>query len=433
MRPGTGKETNMSNRTQQAFDWRRTGRGALSAVLVLGLSTLTACNDLLDVDNEGEILDGDLNTVQAIAPVVAGVAGDFGAMYSQNASTVAVAAFELWHTGSFPSSRQTDEGFLKRPSADGNSAYNATARAYWVAEDAQRRIQEAFADSAGRRVEMAEVIVWGAYTLHFIADNFCEATFNGGPAVTAEAVRRKADEDFTRAITVATAANSTPWRQRALAGRARARLFLGDYTGAIADAQQIPQGFVFNFNYSGNSAREYNYYAGFTRDKYRREAGVHPSFFESPLYKADPRTPIKDWGPTAVGPDAIRRWTEQEKYKERDSDMAVSSWQEVRLIEAEAEIRRGNLQRAVTLINQVRAAATLPAYTGELTEAAVVAQLRYERSAELWLQGQALFDLRRFNDPRLNAPPGQGGGATRDKCFEIGQREYETNPNLSGK
>jgi hypothetical protein len=242
-----------------------------------------------------------------------------------------------------------------------------------------------------------------------------------------------AEQDFTRAITVATAAGSNTWKLRALAGRARARLFLGDYAGAIADAQQIPAGFAFNYNYSGNSSREYNSYAGFTRDKYRREAGVHPSFFESPLYRSDPRTPMKDWGPNAVGPDAIRRWVEQEKFVERDSDMSVSSWAEVRLIEAEAEIGRGDLNRAVALINLVRAAAPLPAYTGPVTQAAVIAQLRYERSAVLWLQGQSLFDLRRFNDPRLDAPPGQGGGATRDKWFEIGQREFETNPNLGGR
>ena len=133
-----------------------------------------------------------------------------------------------------------------------------------------------------------------------------------------------------------------------------------------------------------------------------------------------------------MGPDAIRRWVEQDKYQERDSDMAVSSWQEVRLIEAEAEIRRGDLARAVVLINEIRAAVPLPPYSGPLTEEDVITQLRWERSAELWLQGQALFDLRRFNDPRLDVPPGQGGGASRDMCFEIGQREWETNPHLGG-
>lgn len=409
-----------------------TNRRVRSLAMAFVLLFATAgCGDLLDVDNESDILDQDLNTPQAIGPVVAGVAGDYGAMYSQTASAVAIAAFELWHTGSFPSSRQTDDGFLRRPSADGNSGYNALARAYWVATDAQRRIREAFSD-AETRVEMAEVLVWGAFTLHFLADNWCEATFDAGPPVTPAEVRAMAEADFTRAIEVAGAAGSDLWRLRAIAGRARARLFLGKYSDAISDARQIPTGFVFNFNYSGNSTREYNYYAGFTRDKYRREAGVHPRFFEDETFRDDPRTPFKDWGPNAVGPDAIRRWVEQEKFVERDSDMKVSSWQEVRLIEAEAEIGLGNLARAVALIDEVRAAATLPPYNGPHTETAVTDQLRYERTAELWLQGQSLFDLRRFNDPLLDVPPGQGAGESRDKCFEIGQREYETNPNLRG-
>lgn len=391
------------------------------------------CDGFLDVDNESDILDQDLNTPDAVAPVVAGVAGDFGAMYSQTASAVAIAAFELWHTGSFPSSRQTDDGYLRRPSSDGNSGYNALSRAYWVSQDAQRRLQEAFGADAERRAEMAEVIVWGGFVLHFLADNWCSATFNAGPEVSPEEVRAMAEADFTRAIEIATVANAPEWRTRAFAGRARARLFLGDPAGAIQDAAQVPDGFVFVTRHSHNSSREYNYYAGFTRDRYRREAGVHPHFFENETYWNDPRTPMRDWGENAVGPDAIRRWVEQEKYIDRDSDMNVSSWQEVRLIEAEAEIRLGNLGRAVELIDRVRAAAQLDPYDGPLTEEAVIAQLRYERSAELWLQGQALFDARRFNDPRLDGVPGQGSGGPRDRCFEIGQREYETNPNLGAK
>jgi len=411
---------------------RRAGQWMAMSLAFASMLAAVACDGLLDVDNEAEILDEDLNTIQAIAPVVAGVAGDFGTMYSNTASAVAIAAFELWHTGSFPSSRQTDDGFLRRPSSDGNNGYNALSRAYWVATDAQRRIREAYED-ADSRAETAEVLVWGGYTLHFLADNWCEATFNAGPPVSPDEVRRMAEADFTKAITVATAAGSGPWRLRAIAGRARARLFIGDNAGAIEDARQIPTGFLFNYNYSNNSAREYNYYAGFTRDRYRREAGVHPRFFQDQRFLDDPRTKMRDWGPTAVGPDAIRRWVEQEKFVDRDSDMAVSSWQEVRLIEAEAEMRLANLTRTVALIDEVRAAAGLEPYSGALTDAAVLAQLRYERSAELWLQGQSLFDLRRFNDPLLDVPPGQGGGSTRDKCFEIGQREYETNPNLGAK
>lgn len=400
------------------------------ATVLVCVLALGACDGLLEVDNESDILDQDLNTPDAIPPIVNGVAGDFGNFYSDAALAVSQAAFELWHTGSHGHDRETDEGFLDRPSSDGNSGYNDASLAYWVAQDAQRRIAEAF-DNPDSRVETAEVIVWGGYTLHFLADNWCMATFDGGPAVSPETVRQMAADDFTRAIAVAQAADSRDWELRAIAGRARARLFLGDYDGAVADAQEIPQGFSFMFNYSANSGREENGYADHTRDRYRREVGVHPRFFEDARYLNDPRTPMNDWGEDAVGPDAVRRWVEQDKFQDLDSDMAVSTWQEVRLIEAEAEMRRGNLPRAVTLINEVRAFWGLGPYAGPDTEAEVIAQLRYERSAELWLQGQALFDLRRFDDPRLKVPPGRGGGAERGKCWQIGQDEWLTNENLN--
>jgi hypothetical protein len=348
------------------------------------------------------------------------------------AHDAALASFELWHTGSHGDDRETDEGFLDRPSTHANAGFNNAARATWVAQDAQRRLREAFPQDADSRKEMAEVIVWSGFALHLLADNFCEAAFDAGPAVSAEEVRRMAEARFTEALAAANAANNQTWRLRALAGRARARLMLGDNAGAIADAEQIPQGFTFPFNYSGNSNREYNYYPDHTRDRFRRETGVHPRFFEDERYLSDPRTPMDLWGGNAVGPDAIRQWVEQDKYLDRDSDMLVSSWQEVRLIEAEAWINQGDLPKAVALMNQVRAYVELPAYSGSLTREAVLEQLIYERSAELWLQGQQLFDLRRFHSPLLDVAPGRGGGAARGKCWQIGEDEYLTNPNLGG-
>jgi len=411
---------------------RRTCSRARVTTATLAVLLVAGCGDLLDVDNESDILDEDLNTPDAIAPVVTGVAGDFGAFYSQTAHNVGLAAFELWHTGSHGDDRETDEGFMRRPSSQGNGGYNSASRAYWVATDAQRRIREAFPDDAESREEMAQVVVWGGFTLLMAADNWCAFTFDAGPAVTPAEVYERAEADFTRALDIATAANSPTWQLRALAGRARARLFLGNDAGAIADAMEIPVGFEFDYNYSANDSREYNHYAGHTRDKYRREVGVHPRFFEDPARHADPRTPMIDWGEDAVGPDAIRRWVEQDKYPEYETDMSVSSWREVRLIEAEAELNRGNLQRAVALMNEVRTAAGLDPYGAPGTADEVLDQLRWERSAELWLQGQTLLDLRRFNDPLLDVPPGRGGGGVRDRCWEIGEDEYQTNPNLSG-
>lgn len=405
--------------------------GVISCGVFLLVASMGACDGILDVDNESDILDQDLDDPQAIGPVVAGVAGDFGTFYSQMAHAVALASFELWHTGSHGHDRETDEGFLARPASDGNTGYNNASRAIWVAQDAQRRLRNVF-DDADAREEMAEVVVWSGFTMHMLADNFCQATFDAGPPVSPDEVRRMAEDRFSEALAAANAAGSQKWRLRALAGRARARLMLGDHAGAIADAQQIPQGFLFPYVYSANSGRENNYYAGHTRDRFRRETGIHPRYFEDERYLNDPRTPWVDWGEDAVGPDAIRRWVEQDKYRDRDSNMLVSSWQEVRLIEAEAWIGMGDLEKAVALMNDVRAYVELPPYDGPLTRDAVLDQLIYERSAELWLQGQQLLDLRRFDSPLLDVAPGRGGFATRGDCWEIGEDEYLTNPNLGG-
>jgi hypothetical protein len=197
---------------------------------------------------------------------------------------------------------------------------------------------------------------------------------------------------------------------------------IADYAGAKADAAQIPQGFILRAVY-GNNSRENNAVATNTTTLIRREAGVNPRFYKGDVrYKTDPRTSFRDKGDTAKGPDPTRQFVEQLKYPARDTPIPVFTWQEARLIEAEAEIRLDNPTRAVTLINQVRAAANLPAYAGPVTTQAVLDQLIYERSAELWLQAQSLNDWRRFNLTFPTQP--------RDKCFEIGQTEWDTNPNL---
>ena len=68
----------------------------------------------------------------------------------------------------------------------------------------------------------------------------------------------------------------------------------------------------------------------------------------------------------------------------------------------------------MALINQVRSAAGLPAYSGQVTAEEVTKQLFFERAAELFLEGQRLVAQRRTNDPWL-----QG----RDNCYQIGRAE----------
>jgi len=381
-----------------------------------------ACSHMLDVQNEQDILDSNLDTPDAIAPMMVGVAGDFALAYSDVAVIGGLFGGELIHTGSFPTWREVETGFGKRSSGTGNQLYNEISRAIWVSDTAAVRIGKVVKD-ANVSPEVAEVLIYGAFAHLLMADHFCQGTIKGGPAITTDSLYKRAESIFTTALTIATAANKPDLKNRALAGRARARLMLKNYIGARDDATLVPASFKFNAIYSANSTRENNSVATQTTTLIRREAGVNPRFYNDSQYKADPRTPFLNRGDTAKGPDPTRQFVEQLKDPARDTPISITSTNEARLIEAEAEACLNNLPRAVTLINQVRAAASLPPYAGG-TQTEVLNQLYYERSAELWLQGQSLSDLRRFNAPFL---------ATRlDQCFEIGQLEWDNNPNLGG-
>ena len=392
-----------------------------SLALTLAAFALAACSGLLEVQNEQQILEQDLDQEAALIPVVNGVAGDWALMYTNTINIIGLVSFELIHTGSFPSWRSVETGLMDRTS-NGNGVYNNLSRAIWVADDAARRIDEAFAGGGGM-VEPAQVRVWAGLAKVMMGDNFCEGTLNGGPAMPPTQFYQLAEQDFTEAMSLAGSAGSPDWAMRAQIGRARARLMLGDHAGAMSDAMAIQAGYRFDAIYSQNSGREQNAVASLTRTLTRREAGVHPTFYDDPRFVADPRTSFIDRGPNETGPDPTRKYVEQEKYKFRDSPIPVSTWQEARLMEAEAEISVGSLERAVALINEVRAFVSLDPYAGEMSRTAVMDQVMYERSAELWLQGHRLNDLRRTNHPSLTG---------RGVCFEIGIDEWESNPNLGG-
>lgn len=397
--------------------FRRFAMVAAAAAVALGAG---GCKSLLEVNNEQDILDKNLDNPDAVVPIMNGVIGDYALAYANAIDIIGLFGQELQHTGSFPTWREVERGIGTRPSGTGDQVYQNVSRAIWVADTAAVRFRK-FLPDAEKRFELATVLTWGGFAHFMLADNFCEMTFHGGPAVTPKQGYERARAVFDDAVKVATAAARADVLRGALAGRARVKLMLGDYAGARDDARQIPQGFRLMALY-GNNTRENNAVATNTTTLIRREAGVHPRFYNDARFQGDPRTLFRDKGDTAKGPDPTRKFVEQLKYTLRDSPIPVFTWQEARLIEAEAELQIGTAAAAVTLVNQVRAASNTPAYTGPTTGAAVRELLIYERQAELWLQAQGLNDWRRFNLQFATQP--------LDKCFQIGQLEFDTNRNL---
>ncbi|MEP7345419.1 MAG: RagB/SusD family nutrient uptake outer membrane protein [Gemmatimonadaceae bacterium] len=392
----------------------------LATILAAVTLATVSCKGVLEVSNEQDILDKNLDNPDAVVPIMNGVIGDYALAYANAIDIIGLFGQELQHTGSFPTWREVETGIGTRPSGTGDQVFQNVSRAIWVADTAAVRFRK-FLPDAEKRFEVATVLMWGGFAHFLLADNFCEVTFHGGPAVTPKQGYERAKSLLEDAVKVATAANRADVLRGSYGGLARVKLMLGDYAGARSDARQVPQGFRLVALY-GNNTRENNGVAINTTTLIRREAGVHPRFYNDSRFGGDPRTMFRDKGDTAKGPDPTRKFVEQLKYPARDTPIPVFTWQEARLIEAEAELQLGNPDGAVTLINQVRAASSIAAYSGPVTAAAVRAQLIYERQAELWLQAQSLNDWRRFNLQFATQP--------RDKCFEIGQLEFDTNPNL---
>jgi hypothetical protein len=392
---------------------------SVSILCIVSCALLTGCKDLLTPENPGEILAEDLRDPNALPILLNGVAGDFNYLYSYAMVTVGHFANEIWHTGSQGGWRELNRG-IADPQGQMGTVYNRATKANWVADNAADLILEAF-DDAASRPELARARIYAGFAQLLLADNFCAVTIDGGPALSPAEVYEVAVQNFTDAITVADAANNAAFRLNALAGRARANLMLGNYQAARDDARAIPDDWSFVAIYSQNSGREENFVPSHTVARFRKEGGVDPRFFSDPRYATDPRLAFVDQGPDFRGEDRIRQFVEQTKYPERFSPANIASWQEARLIEAEAELRLGDTARAIALINEVRAAAPLPAYDGPATEAAVFEQILFERSVELYLEAKTLVDLRRSNDALLSG---------RETCGPISWAEQESNSNL---
>lgn len=388
-----------------------------SGAILLLLLTTAACDSLLTVDNPSSILEEDLNSETAVAAVAAGVAGDFNEAYTETALWAALLSDEMIHTGTAPAERNASLGEV----AVEDASYSELAAARWVADDAVRRFGEVLAD-ADSRSETASARIYGGFALLLLADNFCEVPLDGGSPQAPAATYAEAEQRFTQGLSIAAAANDPGLQQRAYVGRARARLMLGQYEGARADARQVPDGFVFESIHSEAPASQQNAFPSRTIAEIRREISVHPRIYNDARFQNDPRVPFIDRGGLFLGVDGSTQFVEQRKYLERSAAMEISSWQEARLIEAEAAVRLEDPTTAVELINEVRAAAGLDAYSGAVTDAAIMDQIAYERTAELFLEGQRLNDMRRFDDPFL-----QGRGT----CFDVSQDEKDANPNVS--
>jgi hypothetical protein len=278
-----------------------------------------------------------------------------------------------------------------------------------------------------RALKLATVAAYAGYAYAEFGEGFCTAAFDLGPELQPAAVLALAEDRFTKALAAAQTAGATPAAQdianMARLGRARVRLALRNTAGALADAQLVPAGYVKNAARAQGDLTLQNKI--FTLNQQNGYMSVDTAYQRVTFQGvADPRVSVTNTG--RRGGDQLTPLFIANKYPSVSTPIPIARYAEAQLIIA--EIQGG--QAAVDVINALHARAGLPPFAST-DAAAIAAQVREERRRELFLEGQRLGDMRRFNLPfSSGAHPYEGNPYGPYTCWPLPTVERANNPNL---
>lgn len=462
-----------------------TGRGRadaalrLLATLVVGMG-VTACDldEVLSVDLPGKVVAGDLDNPALAELLVRSSVSSFECAWSMYTAGTAHHSDEYMNASGnvwFRNMgwRQLEANDERLSSGECTTAYSMYAplhMARFQTNDVYNRLSsEEFADVPNRTRHLATLRAYGGYALVGLGEGFCEMTIPEeegvpGPLFTPEQVLRKAEERFSEAIALAEESGNQDMRNMALVGRARVRLDLKDYAGVIADASQVPAGYVkmasrgeeearrYNHNYNTNNSRIQNAHATIAPNFRNLRIDAQGRPFEGPVDDKgapaggegvpDPRVTVVNFG--LFGHNAVTPLWHHEKYTSRSSPLPIASYKEARLFLAEAYAQTGEVERAREIINARRVELDLPTFDLPATQEEMMDLIIEERRRELFVEGgHRMNDMLRFEGTSHDIPwlgePGSihpngldsvGGSYGEATCFPLPTVERIGNPNI---
>jgi starch-binding outer membrane protein, SusD/RagB family len=404
-------------------------RSALAGMAVL---TLSACDDLLEVEDPDVTLSEDLFDPGNLPALRATAVGDFAAAFSGTSSTAVpglvhasgLLADEFWHSGTFGQNREMD----RRQVSVSNGFIQNMARNMYRARRVATLGFESYEQNDPNTAAQAEMANIQGFIYVFFAENFCsgvpfsEVLPDGrfeysGPLTTTQMFER-AIEQFGVAQQVAQAAGSTHQLRLATLGEARARLGLGQRAQAAALVNGIPTGWIYYVEHSANTGRQNNGVWGNNHGRreialaseeggngidFRRGDGARMQ-----VVNADPRLPWR-WDEGAADSRSIHYF--QLKYSTQSDSVALASGVQARLIEAEALLDGGQSSAYLGIINGLRADVGLGPLSDPGEAPARIDQFFTERAMFLFGTANRLSDLRRLV---------RQYGRTRDTVFPTG-------------
>jgi starch-binding outer membrane protein, SusD/RagB family len=334
---------------------------------------------LLEVEDREAIDPTRLRSAEALPAIHAAAVGEFAVAFTGFSDLrggagdtyilqTGLLADEWTASGTFFARVDIDRRFVRPDNIALERAFRWYHRARNTAEVAAARFRE-FEPESARHAEVASLAGYGYV---YLAEAFCsgmpfsrrdEGTghFEYGEPLTTVQTLERALAWFDEARAAATAASSAAQLDLARVGRARALLNLGRFAEAAAEAAPVPTAFQYRVHHSANTERQHNGVWSFNHDQGRwslanREGGVGLPFRDR-FAAGDPHTP---WvrtpsGPGHLGFDGSTPLYRTLRYPDRGSPAVVADGVEARLIEAEAALRAGDVERWLALHDALRA------------------------------------------------------------------------------
>lgn len=407
---------------------RASRRSLAVAALLAGTA---GCSDFLNVENPNVIDVNAIDPIQDAATLANSAQQNFAVAYGW------LIMYSSWFTGetlvaeTFP----TRNEFGRRDVAESNTSLNGDV---WtplsLAAASTKIVLDLELPTPETNINRERSFLWRGYSFVFMAENFCTGAVDSGAELTTAAMLDSAVANFTSAITIGTAINSTESKTLAnvaLVGRARAHLQAGRKSQAAADAGNVPAGFNYAIPFVddlANRTRLSNRLWQFTLDRGSMSVA-------EPWRNGDPRVPFKAPGEHNLSPQDASSgpFFIQNKYPGYATPVRLASKLEADYIAAEA----GTTGEQVALIAARRAANGRPAYTGGGDAASVLTELLTQKGFDFWLEGKRLGDFRR-NPANVAFMPVPGAAyfkagfpAIGNKtCYPIPLAEKDNNPNF---
>lgn len=418
---------------------RRTGHASsgivMTAVAVVGLAVgLIGCNNLLTVDNPGNVPAASLNSASMAPTLVASALGEFECALPQYILTAGVLSGEYDVSNVFVNANQWGWRGVEVNTQPGGceTSRTGTGLGFFAPLQEARYLSErgiaiisAFSDAdvSGRTTMLAQLSAYAGYAYVLLGEGMCTLTFDNGPEVTRADAWKLAEQHFKDALTYAATANNTDITNMAHVGLARAELDLGDLADAATDAQAVPQGYVHTAQYSTSTpSRENTIYDMTIANDFLTVDSMYRGL--TVQGQPDPRVPVKNMNRT--GQDGVSpQWTQQKYVGTAAAPITIASWAEAQLIYAEAV----GGQAAKDAINRVRAASGVPALDGS-EGSDIKAIVLEERRRQLFSEGQRFGDMLRNNIPFPSGFNHKGQPYGPTTCVPLPLLETQNNPHL---